>query len=805
MFAEILHVKSRGKKIVLVSFVAAMVLAQTAGAALPKPWLDADIGPVGMAGTGTASGGTFTVSGSGADIWGNGDAFHYTYQRLNGNTQIIARVSSVQNTNAWAKAGVMIRETLSPGSKHAAMVITPGSGASFQSRAVAANISVSTTTAGITAPRWVKLTRSGNQFSAYYSADGIAWTQVGTTRIIDMDPVIYVGLAVTSHNTAAVCAATITNVSLNAPPVLFVTASAMLNAGDAAVKKRLEALGYAVTVKDAASSVTADANGKDLVLISSTITSTNVAAKFRTVAAPVILWESALLDDMGMTGTISGTDYGTTTAQTQATISPTACNRATMYTAAVGYGDGCQDMAAGLTGTVSILKSAGTVSWGKPGTNAIKIAYQPGLTDHALVFGYDKGAAMPGLTAPGRRVFVYLEDNTATTWTGRGQALFDNAVYWATGTKYYLTRKALVLNYDPLIVSQGNQRMHAYGGTRWGWHDPLALSRDYLADITEATGGYIRWKWAHYADIPDYINAWVPITGAEQFNSATFTEADYFNGYNIGPTTGDWGAAGRAMPSDGNYFADYQKILDDYGVNAKVNNGEVDEVIIYSPPFAGFNESAMAGSTAYEINGPVIPRPTANFMIMGLNYERGLGEALESFGHRVEWFLDRHTYGIPETVPYNPCYWPDFPHGAYCGDTLQATPLRNIYDRFTEVEGNRPGQAGVGAVHWAPNAAHRTDEYNWGITTMAYSMCDDWQDNYPNLIGLGSKRLVNVEEWRPMAQDGDPGRGFKKWWFQHMPRIPGHYKDAAILANDGKLNNWWEYVFNFNKHPETQH
>lgn len=77
---------------------------------------------------------------------------------------------------------------------------------------------------------------------------------------------------------------------------------------------------------------------------------------------------------------------------------------------------------------------------------------------------------------------------------------------------------------------------------------------------------------------------------------------------------------------------------------------------------------------------------------------------------------------------------------------------------------------------------------------------DDWQFNYPNLIEPNSRRLVNQNEWPPFAQNGDASRGFKKWWYHPMPRVPGHYKDAV---NNNKLNNWWEYIMDFTRHPES--
>ena len=109
--------------------------ATTPGATgVPSPWSDADIGSVGQAGSATYLNGSFTVKGSGSDIWNTADAFHFVYQPWTGDGEIIAQVESVQNTDVWAKAGVMIRETLSASSKHAMMVVTPGSGVSFQRR-----------------------------------------------------------------------------------------------------------------------------------------------------------------------------------------------------------------------------------------------------------------------------------------------------------------------------------------------------------------------------------------------------------------------------------------------------------------------------------------------------------------------------------------------------------------------------------------------------------------------------------------------------------------------------------------------
>jgi len=167
--------------------------------------------------------GTYTITGSGADIWDIGpgageyhDEFHFVYKRLTGSGSIIARVDSVENTNGWAKAGVMIRETLDGGSKHAFACITPENGIASQGRIDAAGASFNTNEAGFTAPYWVKLERSiSGLFTASFSANGTTWQPVtgATPQNIQMSANVYIGLAVTSHDAALACQAVFSNVT----------------------------------------------------------------------------------------------------------------------------------------------------------------------------------------------------------------------------------------------------------------------------------------------------------------------------------------------------------------------------------------------------------------------------------------------------------------------------------------------------------------------------------------------------------------------------------------------------------------
>jgi regulation of enolase protein 1 (concanavalin A-like superfamily) len=178
-------------------------------------WMHQDVGTVGTAGNATydSTAQTFSVKGAGADIWGTADAFHFAWRPMAGDGVIVARVANVPNVNAWTKAGVMIRETLDPGSANALMLVSYSKGLSFQRRVAAGGVSSSTAGALVGAPYWVKLERIGNTFNAYSSADGTTWTLVGSDTIA-MAANVYVGLAVSSHTTATAATATFDHVSV---------------------------------------------------------------------------------------------------------------------------------------------------------------------------------------------------------------------------------------------------------------------------------------------------------------------------------------------------------------------------------------------------------------------------------------------------------------------------------------------------------------------------------------------------------------------------------------------------------------
>jgi hypothetical protein len=191
-----------------------------------------------------------------------------------------------------------------------------------------------------------------------------------------------------------------------------------------------------------------------------------------------------------------------------------------------------------------------------------------------------------------------------------------------------------------------------------------------------------------------------------------------------------------------------------------VTAGEIDEVWLWGFPYAGFWESVMAGPGAYFCNAPPLPEVASErrFVVMGFNYERGVGEMLENFGHRAESIM-RHVYGS----------W--------------APEATHAWNRFTLYDQVAPGRAACGNVHFAPNSER---DYDWGNPRPVWSTCDDWL-TYPHLTG--ERRRVDCAEW-----GGGDIRAHHRWWLRHLPRTEGR--------TAGKLNNWWSYVVDPNRFPE---
>ena len=206
-----------------ISLIVAVVLVHGATPAsaqgLPAPWLSTDIGAVGYSGSATSESGTFTVTGSGADIWSSADRFHFAYVELPYDGYLEARVTSIDGAQAWAKAGVMIRQSLEPGSRHDSFFISPGNGAVYQRRYTTGGPSYSNSLAssGVTgAPLYVRIYRQSQFVTLQYSGDGVNWACTGGG---DWGlGTVFVGLAVTAHTNTARATGTFDNVRVEVRP-----------------------------------------------------------------------------------------------------------------------------------------------------------------------------------------------------------------------------------------------------------------------------------------------------------------------------------------------------------------------------------------------------------------------------------------------------------------------------------------------------------------------------------------------------------------------------------------------------------
>jgi uncharacterized repeat protein (TIGR01451 family) len=337
----------------------------------------------------------------------------------------------------------------------------------------------------------------GNQYS-------FTWNGVGVGQYI-------LSVRATDNDGASITTGVVATVT---SPVLFVTGSTTLNSSDTAVKTRLEALGSTVTVKDAASATTADANGKALVVISSTVSPTSLGTKFRTVTVPVVIWESGSFNNMGMTGS-TNKDFGTKTNQTQVSIT-----------------NSTHPLAAGLSGTVTVVSSGKTFDWGKPNANAISVATVVGDTAKTTIFGYENGAVMPGLTAPARRVGLFLYDDTAASFTTSGTALLDSAIKWARGGASIS---------GTLAISSGSSSVNltSEGMNDWAhWGLVTESSFDHKAGITPLISNYTVLGTAGVLRLTDNptMFSWsdgAPTLATVNTSTGVFVNASVGNGFQI--------------------------------------------------------------------------------------------------------------------------------------------------------------------------------------------------------------------------------------------------------------------------------
>lgn len=289
--------------------------------------------------------------------------------------------------------------------------------------------------------------------------------------------------------------------------------------------------------------------------------------------------------------------------------------------------------------------------------------------------------------------------------------------------------KILLYIYNPIMENRGSRRMNEV----YGWQNPVDLTNQIVQSFRTHSHDLVRYNIVG----TQIVDAYPYLQDGFRYNDTTFDTAY---------TTGNY--------HEGTF--DYVRFVNENNLTQRVDNGEIDEVWVYAFPGAGMWESAMAGTGAYWINGVPYPETGGEraFVIMGWNFERGLAEALHSYGHRSESIMV-HSYGSWE---------PNQNHN---------------WNRFTLLDSQAPGLGGVGNIHFPVNG---TSDYDYGNSRMVTSNADDWY-NYPYFTG--ATRTFNYREWDPTNTDSHGG--YMKWWYDHLPHM-------ASKGTDHFLANWWRYI-----------
>jgi len=195
---------------------------------LPPPWDSIDVGAAGAPGFAGYVDGTFYVQGDGGDIWGTADAFRFVYQPVAGDADIIARVTVEEAADPFAKAGVMFRQSLDPSSLQVILDRKPSGELEFMARFGTGDSTTFITGASSASPTWLRITRSGSQFTAFQSADGATWSEVGSISVASAGLHLLAGLAVTSHDSSVLNTSVFDHVTVTMP----VSVHNLLQSGD---------------------------------------------------------------------------------------------------------------------------------------------------------------------------------------------------------------------------------------------------------------------------------------------------------------------------------------------------------------------------------------------------------------------------------------------------------------------------------------------------------------------------------------------------------------------------------------------
>jgi hypothetical protein len=314
----------------------------------------------------------------------------------------------------------------------------------------------------------------------------------------------------------------------------------------------------------------------------------------------------------------------------------------------------------------------------------------------------------------------------------------------ATPTNPKQLVRVLVLNYDPPVPTAQNELVHQV----FGWTDPHRLASDLEGDMEWASGGAVDLQIVHWRDVPEFPAA---------MDNFRYTPEEYVS---------YWSTQTGAH----NIPTDFYRLADEQGLAAMVNSHSIDEVWCFGPPGVDlFGESWMFGPNSFFINGPTYPEVGVDRAIAGhsFNYERGPDCTIHDLGHRMENVGSRaYNYNWNLANPTTP------------------------WDKFTANYLESPaGTYGIGSCHVPANA---DSHYDYANTRVVQSSANDWL-NYPNMTGATT--AVTNSTWA-FGPNPDYGRDYLVWFFGLMPRAGG-------TTADGRQNNWYKYLYDFNSYEPT--
>jgi hypothetical protein len=301
----------------------------------------------------------------------------------------------------------------------------------------------------------------------------------------------------------------------------------------------------------------------------------------------------------------------------------------------------------------------------------------------------------------------------------------------------------MVINFDPVLHTRTNLKLHEY----MKWSEPWKLTDQMIEDARVASHGFVNYR----------VVEKIEHDGFTQFrNGFMYTEEAFLQMWEK-----DRHQANKGTTS-------FKWLFDKFDLPKKIREKDLSEIWLWGAPYMQWDElhwKTPGDKIPYQAENPWFYRPYdipevgRTIWIMGWNYERGEGEMLESYCHRIESVLSL-TVGKGVWDPKN--------------------VTNNAWNQFSRVDKDWPNNAEVGTVHFAPNSK---SDYDWSNTNLVWTFADDWL-TYPELPR--KKKFLNAKTggWGGIV-------GHHLWWMTRIPHTPG--------TTDGFYHNWWEYIVNYDE------